>query len=655
MCTRVVLEPNHSYSVSRALRGNRTMDTNNPNNLNQVNRMVMQAKKVLAHLNQIPRNKKGSEGVESSAGVAADRLAKLKDSGVDLNKFYQQYDVNRNGKVSYKDFSDILLSMSAGIGREDAMQLAAKLDKHKAGCIEYRNILSSLQQLQTSKPLTPLVVSTSTASPSAPTPAPSPADFRYIPADLPETTFTLQALSPTLLEKRQQDVFNAGSGRRMLKTAPYYVDPQPEKRKRAHSEPPKGRTLAQQVRSEPSAKTNQFVEKSLRSALLKDRPAVPAPTSPLQKERAEVISPLKRMLHASEDKKVAITALHNKVAENAIVQQLQGNVTVLRHLLKQQDRSRSGYINSDEFRTALNKAGVLLERHHLETLFDKNSVTVGTAASQDLGLSKGKAINIESFVDQIQARTTAPAFSYVTGDAKVIQHSKDAEKVRVMKKVLHSVNKLSNPQKLFNDVTGKRSNDISSDQLREALQYAGACLSDSEFKVLVSEMDANHDGRISLREFDHYMHGSVNTFEQEQSEKQRAQLMTAPHYSRSYQSSGLLSNQGVAEFHRLDQTRQSRRDKKQWEKLKEHLQVNHDKVLRAFDGQGAGTDSIQELSVPVLCRKLATEGVVLGRDDAILLNEQVTAQAENKVISVEKFCDFMGIPLQVTDRNTYGN
>lgn len=78
----------------------------------------------------------------------------LKNNGVDLNKFYAQYDVQKNGKMSYKDFSDTLLAVSSGIRRDEAHILASQLDKKKTGSIEYKKILDALQDVvPTTKPI----------------------------------------------------------------------------------------------------------------------------------------------------------------------------------------------------------------------------------------------------------------------------------------------------------------------------------------------------------------------------------------------------------------------------------------------------------------------------------------------------------------------
>ncbi|RYH17256.1 EF-hand domain-containing protein [archaeon] len=143
VCLTIVLEPNHSYNIASVLRGNEPVKATDPLYMNQVKHMASQAKKVLQHLNTTPKAPKSqSEIIRASAQLAEERLQKLRQSGIDISKYYQQYDVERNGRISYKDFSDTLLSLSTGISREDAIMLAASLDKNKAGSVDYKNIFS---------------------------------------------------------------------------------------------------------------------------------------------------------------------------------------------------------------------------------------------------------------------------------------------------------------------------------------------------------------------------------------------------------------------------------------------------------------------------------------------------------------------------------
>jgi hypothetical protein len=83
--------------------------------------MAIQAKKVLDTLGKVSTDDiKVGKDVTTAAKLAADKLQSLEKSGVDIGKFYKQYDTQRSGRLSYKDFSDTLLILNADIGREDA-------------------------------------------------------------------------------------------------------------------------------------------------------------------------------------------------------------------------------------------------------------------------------------------------------------------------------------------------------------------------------------------------------------------------------------------------------------------------------------------------------------------------------------------------------
>ena len=157
-------EVSQSSSVDAALRGYNPIDVKDPTNQHRVNRMASQAIKVLEQLSKIPSDHNNNSyrlrtkshhnnlnrPVQETSSLVKNKLNMLKDTGVDLSKFYAQYDVNRSGKVSYKDFTDTLLAVSAGVRREEALELATKLDKKKTGSIAYRSIVNSLQEIESS-------------------------------------------------------------------------------------------------------------------------------------------------------------------------------------------------------------------------------------------------------------------------------------------------------------------------------------------------------------------------------------------------------------------------------------------------------------------------------------------------------------------------
>eukprot|EP01031_Cornospumella_fuschlensis_P022264 gene22264-27226_t len=708
-----VLEPNHSFNMASVLRGNETVKASDPLYMNQVKHMASQAKRVLEHLNTTPKSPRPQkEIIRTSAERAEERLRKLRQSGIDIAKFYQQYDVERTGRVSYKDFSDTLLSLSTGISREDAIMLAASLDKNKAGSVDYKNIFSHLEHVkQTHSSQDNSIKATEMRSNSA-----NDADSSYSAAYLaskqhapsvnpstysaPSTwnslatyentatlgsneaeTFTLLPLPPSVYEQRSANVFSASAlapvnkaaevtmvqrrhfyrDKHYHKAAPYFTDPtveqQRKERKRSSSAPPTMRTMAQHVEKvlkedgassqlNAADRSDRVRQISLRKVLQTDAGSDRADKSKTFEQQvaqeAAPLNPLKHMMTIQSTKEKEAKELQVKFAENAVAHKMQGNIAALRYLLRQHDRSRSGFVNQEEFKAAIKKAGVPIDSKTIEALFARNSTSYGTGSVQDVSVSSGKAVSIDHFLDKIETRATAPAFAHVTGNPAIGKQTKDAEQVRIMKKVLHSLNKLSNPQKLFNDVAGHRLSYLTPNQLRESLAYAGAPLSDIEFSHLVKEIDSNQDGKISLKEFDQYIHHGVTSYEQNQAAKLKAQLLQSPKYSRSYSSSGVMNDCGVDEFHRLDQTSQTRQDQRVWEKLKTHLQVNHESVLKAFQGS--------KMSIPALVNQLRKQGVRLGQEDIHVLSSNVRGEEDKtgaaEVVDVVDFCSNVGIPLQ---------
>ncbi|RYG63221.1 hypothetical protein EON64_16355 [archaeon] len=331
------------------------------------------------------------------------------------------------------------------------------------------------------------------------------------------------------------------------RTAPYYTDPtveqQRKERKRSSSAPPTMRTMAQHVdkviradgqSGNAAATSHDGGQKPLRRVLQEDTGAKRVDKAKTFEQQvaheAAPLNPLKHMLTIQQTKEKEAKEVQLKFAENAVAHKMQGNIAALRYLLKQHDRSRSGYVNQEEFKSAIKKAGVPINSKTIEALFVRNATSYGTGSVQDVSVSSGKALSIDHFLDKIETRATAPAFAHVTGNPAVGKQTKEAEQVRVMKKVLHSLNKLSNPQKLFNDVAGHRLSYLTPNQLRESLVYAGAPLSDIEFTHLVKEIDTNQDGKISLKEFDQYVHHAVTSYEQNQAVKLKAQLLQSPKY-----------------------------------------------------------------------------------------------------------------------------
>ena len=135
------------------MRGNRKVDVTDPAKSKHVEMMAEQALKVLDQLAKLPgASKKKHRNVKETSRIAKCKLEGLKESGIDLRKFYSQYDTQRTGKISYEEFNSSLLHVASGIAKEEAQDLASSLDHKKIGSVEYRNILDSLQELEKTAP-----------------------------------------------------------------------------------------------------------------------------------------------------------------------------------------------------------------------------------------------------------------------------------------------------------------------------------------------------------------------------------------------------------------------------------------------------------------------------------------------------------------------
>ena len=718
------------------------------------NQLASQARKVLNQLNQMNASKKTGtvRPTEENAKLAEKKLRSLKDNGVDLTKFYYQYDTLRTGCISYKDFSDTLLAVSSGIGREDAMLLAASLDKKKTGHIEYKNILSSLTDLQKElkkdNSLThaikakkhssnnqsygngqsvfgqqePELPSTSSLNQSnskanmhhVPKIDPIPSSYlemynQRITSAMtdPKAVVNVQALSPNRdipvkkVGPQDEEPMVFYSGRRYFynqenakdpatkainarlnnRTIPFHVDPSPDTVKevarrsreqqeekdrvvrRSSSAPPRSigntgtslmRVLEQSWKEEenknkntsdntaPSVPRNKSPNKehfshSLKAAL---QEAAIAAISEKNGENGESSSssgyPSKTEIKAKEDmyaekleqaakRQVRAKQSQSKVLENRVVRQLAGKINNLRHILRTQDRSKSGLVNLPEFRQAMIKCGVNISIQETEQLFNSLADTKGVAIEP--GYTGGKAMEIDTFVNRIQNRTTAPAFSHVVDDVKTHcgQKATDiarmTEEARVIKKVLLAMSKVAEPKTLIESVThgrhamelhhgkihqgkgprldvGTASNGmLTKDQFRQSLQISGANLQDHEFDVLLRTLklgngnggnganqsnNNNNQARIDMNHIDQYLFQELTKITKETEAHKEEVIKQNPRYGQTFASQVHLGGDSGYEFDQIIDSKKLRQDSLYWHKLTEHLQKNYDKILDAF-------------------------------------------------------------------------
>jgi hypothetical protein len=238
----------------------------------------------------------------------------------------------------------------------------------------------------------------------------------------------------------------------------------------------------------------------------------------------------------------------------------------LRHSLNEKDASHSGFVNFDEFRSALIKADVHLNFEQYLHVFHKytdankeSQVDVpirsvssrsastsrqssprhmtrddtgveeekSTSITEDAGaatektnkllreqnkgivgtLSQGRVLHIDDFIANIREGKTA---KHITPEQ--IAQNMTKEKRRVFCKVLHSMNKASDPSQMFRHLDNEQLGHLKPKLLRDALVRLGAPLSDSEFSTLLNGIGHNDDSKsssdhkIDLDSFDKKLH-----------------------------------------------------------------------------------------------------------------------------------------------------
>jgi hypothetical protein len=128
------------------LRGHEPVNSNTNAEKVRFERISDQASKVLSHLEEVCNIDQKQENMSTIASKAIERLEKK-----DMKDFFKRIDINRRGKISFKDFNDTLISASANVSKDDAYHLATKIDKNKTGSIDYMSIIDALKEVSVSE------------------------------------------------------------------------------------------------------------------------------------------------------------------------------------------------------------------------------------------------------------------------------------------------------------------------------------------------------------------------------------------------------------------------------------------------------------------------------------------------------------------------
>jgi Ca2+-binding EF-hand superfamily protein len=578
-------------------------------------RMMEQAQKIVEHLRKIqPDNSFVSKPERTIHELAdtANKFLKKKaggKNGKSVEKLFWNYDPGKRGSVRYDDLGEILVHAGSAIDKDESYMLAHHLDVGKTGMLPYTNMVKRLDEAKDFK------------------------DGKSMAALLAEKT------------AREQDA--------ALK-------------KRATKE---RKIKPKATKNGGGSKTRKKTSSnSLQSHLLKTQEKESQPVDVVSEATREqeasnemAVAALKKKKKNLKEKKSTVS---NKMLENSLVVQLQGKFSGLRFLLKKTDISKSGLVNRSEFNTALRHAGVNITKDELALIFERNANNV--AVDSAIGLTHGKAVSIEDFVQKMRTRASAPAFAHLSGLTKQ-DAAQRREEMRVMRKVLDATGMAENALSVFREMQEPYKDWVEPDALREGLNKLGSNLDENEFATLVEKVDANGDGKIEMQEFDDYLHMAVSEHTDTELKMKRDHLANHGRYSQSFASNEILHTHLQPCYDKMSDSKVFRNENLKWSKLKYGLQDKRVAVLRAFQQSGYGVmdlqasqlaeaspeDAEKAVAIPELGERLMAAGAPLGDEDLDTLGRKMGFVEKDNHVTMQDFCEVVGIPLAVT-KNSKG-
>lgn len=255
--------------------------------------------------------------------------------------------------------------------------------------------------------------------------------------------------------------------------------------------------------------------------------------------------------------------------------------------------------------------------------------------------------------------------------------AKHLDKVRVMKKVLQSAAKLSNPHAIYNHIQPTHNGFLSERQMQDALLHMGANLSQAEFGVLMNSVPKDPEGKVEIARFEKALRSEVGSYDKDCAQQAEAQHRTFKHYSGSFRTSDdfALSHQNF-EFdplcHRRGQAEETETSRR-WGQLQDIFQRHPEVVRAAFSEPRPPSperkslrdshaerpieiprEETRSVSVSSLKDNLAKSGLPLSADDILRVERTLARRGAASEVSLGQFCDAVGLEVKVKDYDRLG-
>lgn len=632
-------------------------------------------------------NNSENRNIKEIASLARNKLESFSKSH-DLSKVCHQYDVDKRGGINYKDFQDLLTASTSGLSANEAHNLAYAMDKGKLGSVDYKkNIIEQLKEIEKRS------IASSTLEANNHQQRQQLHDQKSHVSNLifdrshdkdnlsnkhksiyhilestefePVYIHRSQAESQQNNEKYNTWVVQAAGGVSNLSTKEYakkvwnkesigptvlvgtseYSTMSSQGKRRASSAPRSVRgSCKDQLQGSGAGRRGGPDNVSVVSSMPPSVSSLAASsrlshgTSGAGRGGGSVVN--NASSQNSSSAYLSKAEITSRILENNVVSQIGGDVGKLRFALKHFDSSRSGLVNFEEFRCAAVQAGIHLPTQALQSHFQRHVQNPNKQESS--GIPTGaKLLDVNAYLQRLSLRANTPSMSnhlQKSNSSKV--SPKDLEVRRVAKKVLGATccDTTKHPIAVFEAFGGARDGWVHPTTLRKGLSCLGATLCDSEFGVLLDQIDPRRDGRIDLRAMDQLLHRAVADADRQDLDLHKARSANT---SLTIKSNDVLHDHQQHAYEPLYLSKDGKKDALKWGKLKSLVQDRKHLLKFAFDAN-------EQVNVSELRQRLADAGIPLGVEDAkiletYVLREQPVGGRKNGSVSLGSMCSAVGV------------
>jgi Ca2+-binding EF-hand superfamily protein len=380
----------------------------------------------------------------------------------------------------------------------------------------------------------------------------------------------------------------------------------------------------------------------------------------------------------ANDNRPKIPEFNKKHVLNSVLSQVgsYGALSVMQFRLSNRDVSNSGYLNNDEFRTALASSGVHLPKHEMDGLFENYSTNLTqpkNSTSLEF-LSNKKALNIGEFMQVLKERSSA----HVIAKNTIRSTPLAMEEKKIWKKVSNALREpvVSSKHSLdfFRDIQIANKNKVHPNKLHEELNFLGSKLSPQEFSNLLTSIKTDKEGYVDMNKFVKRIDESFQENNKSDSsgltlvsdDNKVIQHIRNPskkrHYkfhsnnsdsqtiNETYSNKNTTSPHCVPSCLQISDGKEFVDERLKWTKLCNQIQDKKTSIAKAFQSEELYDKPMSPIKLRDTLYKI---GVIVGDDDFKMLHSHAVSSSRNstddKGVTLNSLCESVGISVTKTD------